>query len=108
MKAPAAPRPARAAKRRRRSPPPRRRAGALAGLNEEQRAAATAAEPAVAVVAGPGTGKTKTLVARVAWLRRSTGVKPAQITAVTFTNKAAGEMRERLEAALRQAAPCAR
>ena len=73
--------------------------GALAGLNDEQRAAVTATEPAVTVVAGPGTGKTKTLVARIVHLVQVCGVKPAQITAVTFTNKAAGEMRERLEKA---------
>ncbi|MBC8530686.1 UvrD-helicase domain-containing protein [Gehongia tenuis] len=72
---------------------------ALFGLNEEQRAAATAGERTVAVIAGPGTGKTKTLVARIQHLVE-TGVKPGSITAVTFTNKAAGEMRSRLEAAL--------
>ncbi|RGX55365.1 hypothetical protein DWV16_09080 [Anaerotruncus sp. AF02-27] len=71
--------------------------GPLAGLNDEQKAAVTAEEAAVAVVAGPGTGKTKTLVARIAYLVQERGVKPAEITAVTFTNKAAGEMRERLE-----------
>ena len=72
-------------------------AGPLDGLNEEQLAAVTAPERAVAVVAGPGTGKTKTLVSRIAHLIQQRGVKPAEITAVTFTNKAAGEMRERLE-----------
>ena len=72
------------------------KAGPLEGLNPEQLAAATAMEPAVAVVAGPGTGKTKTLISRIAWLLEQ-GVKPSEITAVTFTNKAAGEMRERLE-----------
>lgn len=72
-------------------------AGPLDGLNEEQFAAVTAPERAVAVVAGPGTGKTKTLVSRIAYLIQERGVKPAEITAVTFTNKAAGEMRERLE-----------
>ena len=71
--------------------------GPLAGLNDEQKAAATATEPAVAVVAGPGTGKTKTLVARIIWLVEQAGVDPAEITAVTFTNKAAAEMRARLE-----------
>lgn len=96
-KAPAAPRPARAAQKAEEVSAAPSEGGALAGLNEEQRAAVTATEPAVAVVAGPGTGKTRTLVARVAWLVGQ-GVKPAQITAVTFTNKAAGEMRERLEA----------
>ena len=68
------------------------------GLNEEQWAAASAAEPTVAVLAGPGTGKTRTLVCRIAWLVEQCGVSPDSITAVTFTNKAANEMRERLEA----------
>lgn len=69
-------------------------------LNPEQQAAVTAEEPVVAVVAGPGTGKTKTLVARIAWLVEEQGVKPGEITAVTFTNQAAAEMRQRLEARL--------
>ncbi|MBC5648675.1 UvrD-helicase domain-containing protein [Christensenella tenuis] len=68
------------------------------GLNDEQWAAASAVEPAVAVLAGPGTGKTRTLVYRAAWLVEQCGVAPEHITAVTFTNKAANEMRERLEA----------
>ncbi len=71
--------------------------GPLDGLNEEQLAAVTAPERAVSVIAGPGTGKTKTLVSRIAYLIQNRGVKPSEITAVTFTNKAAGEMRERLE-----------
>ncbi len=66
-------------------------------LNPEQQAAVTAAEPAVAVIAGPGTGKTKTLIARIAWLLEEGGAKPSEITAVTFTNQAAAEMRRRLE-----------
>lgn len=71
--------------------------GPLDSLNEEQLAAVTAPERAVSVIAGPGTGKTKTLVSRIAYLIQNRGVKPSEITAVTFTNKAAGEMRERLE-----------
>ena len=67
------------------------------GLNREQWEAVSAREPAVAVIAGPGTGKTKTLVSRVIHLVEECGVPPAGITAVTFTNKAAGEMRTRLE-----------
>lgn len=68
----------------------------LDGLNERQKAAVTAPEQAVIVTAGPGTGKTKTLVSRIAWLIGEQKVKPANITAVTFTNKAAAEMRQRL------------
>lgn len=67
------------------------------GLNREQWEAVSASEPAIAVIAGPGTGKTKTLVSRIAYLVEECGVRPSEITAVTFTNKAAGEMRERLE-----------
>lgn len=66
-------------------------------LNQEQEAAATAPDPVVAVIAGPGTGKTKTLTERIAWLLEQGGAKPSEITAVTFTNQAAAEMRRRLE-----------
>ncbi|HAA34361.1 MAG TPA: hypothetical protein DCD97_03525 [Firmicutes bacterium] len=66
------------------------------GLNEEQWAAASCSNPAVAVIAGPGTGKTKTLISRIAYLVEECAVSPSQITAVTFTNKAANEMRLRL------------
>jgi len=66
------------------------------GLNPEQRAAAFSGAPVTAVIAGPGTGKTKTLVARISYLVRQLGASPAAITAVSFTNKAAGEMRNRL------------
>lgn len=58
--------------------------------------AVTADEAIVAVSAGPGTGKTKTLIARIAWLLEKGGAKPSEIAAVTFTNQAASEMR-RLE-----------
>ena len=71
---------------------------ALSGLNREQREAVLAPETAVAVIAGPGTGKTRTLVSRIVHLVRECGVSPAQITAVTFTNRAADEMRSRLAA----------
>lgn len=70
--------------------------GLLDGLNEAQKAAVTAMERAVAVIAGPGTGKTKTLVSRIAWLIGVQKEKPSDIAAVTFTNKAADEMRQRL------------
>ena len=73
---------------------------ALDALNSEQQAAVTASEPVVAVIAGPGTGKTKTLISRIAYLIEEAGVPPKEITAVTFTNKAAQEMRQRLGAAL--------
>lgn len=69
----------------------------LTGLNQEQKEAVTAFERAVAVIAGPGTGKTRTLVSRIVYLIKERGVKPSEITAVTFTNKAAAEMRERLQ-----------
>jgi DNA helicase-2/ATP-dependent DNA helicase PcrA len=68
-------------------------------LDDWQRAAAAAATPAL-VVAGPGTGKTSTLVGRVAYLVFERGVDPARILALTFSNKAAQEMRERLAALL--------
>ena len=67
------------------------------GLNDEQWEAAAADDPAVAVIAGPGTGKTKTLVSRIAYLIEKKKVDPASVTAVTFTRKAAQEMRKRLQ-----------
>lgn len=67
------------------------------GLNDAQWDAVSAEEHAVAVIAGPGTGKTRTLVSRIAYLIEHCGVPASQITAVTFTNKAAAEMHERLE-----------
>lgn len=75
-------------------------AAPVAGLNERQAEAVLAQEAAVAVVAGPGTGKTRTLVARIAHLIAKEGVPPREITAVTFTRQAAQELRERLEAEL--------
>ncbi len=69
-------------------------------LNEAQHRAVTSNARALAVIAGPGTGKTKTLVARIAYLIETRGVKPSEITAVTFTNQAAAEMRARLAARL--------
>lgn len=69
-------------------------------LNEAQQRAVATDAPAVAVIAGPGTGKTKTLVSRIAHLVGTCGIDPAAITAVTFTNQAAAEMRARLEVSL--------
>lgn len=68
-----------------------------ASLNEEQEYAVRCTAPHIAVKAGPGTGKTKTLVARLRYLLEYRKVRPAEITAVTFTNQAAAEMRERIE-----------
>ena len=68
----------------------------LARLDDGQRAAARTEGPAL-VVAGPGTGKTATLIGRVAYLVGERDVPPEQVLALTFSNRAAGEMRERLE-----------
>ncbi len=80
-------------------------AGILGALDDQQRAVAEVGSGPVLVVAGPGSGKTRTLTHRIAWLISERGVPPQGCLTITFTRRAAQELRERLEALLPEQGP---
>lgn len=65
-------------------------------LNTNQREAATNVSQHIRIIAGAGSGKTRVLMARIVYLVKEIGVYPSRILAITFTNKATNEMKERL------------
>ena len=83
--------------RRHRRPAARAGQPFLANLNDRQREAATAPDGPVLVIAGPGSGKTRVIITRIAYLIEQGRAAPGEIAAITFTRKAAGEMSSRLE-----------